>query len=310
MTGLPPKSWLICILESSMCLRVCAMPFTHVRRLFITAFTRLVRNSNINTRSSSRFVQWRDGGMFLWERWARGDLILPYCDHSRKRSDAKSSIPRFHTQYPRELVSFGVKNRKGEPHIDRRYARCCDTSRRRDVGRGGGWRESGNVKARACIPMVQAIRLLMLWCASQKQGMVSMCCGDLLYFIAIYIHIVLNFLHQRLVNPIIDEFSITKQLFCSLEMLRNALMHSLLHFPKPISTQSPQHSFTLVSIGKIKTLLFPLSHFSIRLLASFLGVSQGLAQGTSLLKKNKTVVKVWDVYNGILQTTMCVSFNL
>jgi hypothetical protein len=199
-----------------------------------------------------------------------------------------------HTRCPRELVSFGVKNRKGEPHIDRRYARCCDTSRRRDVGRGGGWRESGNVKARACIPMVQAIRLLMLWCASQKQGMVSMCCGDLLYFIAIYIHIVLNFLHQRLVNPIIDEFSITKQLFCSLEMLRNALMHSLLHFPKPISTQSPQHSFTLVSIGKIKTLLFPLSHFSIRLLASFLGVSQGLAQGTSLLKKNKTVVNEWE----------------
>jgi hypothetical protein len=37
-----------------------------------------------------------------------------------------------HTRCPRELVSFGVKNRKGEPHIDRRYARCCDASRRRD----------------------------------------------------------------------------------------------------------------------------------------------------------------------------------
>lgn len=35
-----------------------------------------------------------------------------------------------HTRCPRELVSFGVKNRKGEPHIDRR----CDASRR-DVGR-------------------------------------------------------------------------------------------------------------------------------------------------------------------------------
>lgn len=53
-----------------------------------------------------------------------------------------------------------MKNRKGEPHIDRRYDAVMHPVVAIDVGRGAGWRESGNVKARACIPMVQA-RLLM-----------------------------------------------------------------------------------------------------------------------------------------------------
>jgi hypothetical protein len=113
--------------------------------------------------------------MFLWERWARGDLMLPYCDHSRKDSDSKSSIPRFHTRCPRELVCFGVKDRKGGPH-HRPVAVMHPAPSR--WGGGGGWKESGNVKARAYTLQwsMQACKpsgFLMRWCGSQKQGMVS-----------------------------------------------------------------------------------------------------------------------------------------
>jgi hypothetical protein len=152
---------------------------------------------------------------------------------------------------------------------------------------------------------------LMRWCASQKQGMVSYVLWKSVVLYS-YIHSYSTDLPpSKTRQPHNRRFLYHQTAFLfSWNATQCYAMHSFLHFPKPISTQSPQHSYTLVSIGKIKTLLFPLFHFSIRLLASFLGFSQGLAQGTSLLKKNKTVVNEWEVYNEILQTTMCVSFNL